>query len=356
MNNNLSFVGTNHNRDQQVVRDLSPPRMLFGGKHLDTRLVASGFVFLLALLVSLAIIISPAQIPTWNIIQNKPETLKKPSQSNAAIENQLNRLQEITQQELEPDTIIQSVYLDRLPELSGDSRDRSGRKKIFLNTLLPAALVALEEVDLERKILMAIIDKIGRRPADLVFSDEKRELRQNPWQLALTEEESEFIARLIQKYRTDRAELLLARVDTVPVSLLLAQGAIESSWGRSRFAREGNNIFGILTWGEKGLVPNDRGEGKTHKMMNYDNVLDSVRDYLLTINCQDAYKPLRRIRQQTTDVMLLVEGLENYSVRKNEYIEDVKEMIRHNRLQEYDRSINTFMKRAAVVDLSHGIL
>jgi Bax protein len=122
----------------------------------------------------------------------------------------------------------------------------------------------------------------------------------------------------------------------VPVSLILGQGAIESSWGCSRFTRAGNNLFGIWTWGERGIVPANRDEGKNHKIKIYDTILDSVRNYVLTLNRLGAYRHLRELRRDSNDSMELAQGLLYYSERRDAYVEDVRRIISSNNLQRYD--------------------
>lgn len=155
-------------------------------------------------------------------------------------------------------------------------------------------------------------------------------------QSILTEDEYVFLVELAQKYRSSEIDELIRRVDGLPVSLILAQGAIESSWGTSRFAVQGKNLFGVWTWGEVGMVPNERVAGKTHKVAIYDSILDSVKDYMLTLNRHSAYDELRTIRQQTTDPLQLANGLKLYSERGDEYISDVQMMIDFNKLQRFD--------------------
>jgi len=125
-------------------------------------------------------------------------------------------------------------------------------------------------------------------------------------------------------------------VDAVPTSIILAQGALESSWGSSRFAREGNSVFGMWTWKSKGLVPARRDEGKTHKVRAYDNILDSVRAYHLNLNRLDPYDQFRQLRRQTDDPLILAEGLSLYSERGEEYVEEIRNIILANDLQKYD--------------------
>jgi Bax protein len=130
--------------------------------------------------------------------------------------------------------------------------------------------------------------------------------------------------------------MLLERVDAVPTSIILAQGALESSWGSSRFTREGNSIFGMWTWKTPGIVPSRREEGKTHKVKAYENVLEAVRAYHLTLNRVESYEEFRQLRRNTDNPLILAEGLRFYSERGQDYVEDIKNVILSNDLQKYD--------------------
>ena len=111
------------------------------------------------------------------------------------------------------------------------------RKKIFLHTLLPTALLARHEVSLERLRLQSILAKINCSSDQLNFTSTTNEAQQCLWQSYLAADEVGFVNGLCKTYRTTDANELLGRVDSLPVSLILAQGALETSWGRSRFAR-----------------------------------------------------------------------------------------------------------------------
>ncbi len=131
---------------------------------------------------------------------------------------------------------------------------------------------------------------------------------------------------------------LLARVDTVPLSLVLAQAANESSWGQSRFAQEGNNLFGEWCFREGcGIVPEQRSAGKSHEVAAFDSVNASVRSYLHNLNTGRAYAALRKLRQQARaageapKAMVLASGLARYSERGLAYVHEIKAMIRSNR-------------------------
>jgi Bax protein len=205
------------------------------------------------------------------------------------------------------------------------------KKNAFLNALLPAILLVQAEIEKEREVLEQILTKY-ETPRQVTFSEEEDE-----WREGLALAEIEFIEHLTVKYRSERATDLLARVDTLPASLIMAQAAIESSWGSSRFAKKGNNLFGLWTWVEPGLVPSEREEGKNHKVAIYDSILDSTRAYLLTINRLPAYRTLRQLRTETRDPLLLAEGLRLYSARREKYVAELKSIIRHNQLDRYDQ-------------------
>ena len=133
-------------------------------------------------------------------------------------------------------------------------------------------------------------------------------------------------------------DALLRRVDVIPVSLVLAQAANESAWGTSRFAREGNNLFGIWTWDEsKGIVPKKRAPGHRHLVRRFDSIQESVRYYLHNLNSHPAYTQLRILRAHAREQgrplrgSELAAGLTRYSARGEEYVRLIRQLI-----QRYD--------------------
>ncbi len=215
------------------------------------------------------------------------------------------------------------------------------KKKVFFHTLLPAALIALKEVKDEKEAFLSILAKFPDGYENLTFTDDY-----GVWGRKLAVSEIEYIMTLIRKYRSNRAPELAKRIDLVPLSMIMAQAAIESSWGTSRFAREGNNLFGIWTWGEKGMVPGGRDVGMSHKVASYDSILDSVRAYILTLNRLPAYRSFRDIRSNTMNSIKLAEGLIFYSQRRDRYVWEVKDFIRYNKLDQYD---NCFLAQRPLV-------
>jgi Bax protein len=224
---------------------------------------------------------------------------------------------------------VPPVLFVNLPE-DMNNLDVATKKKAFINTILPISLIALNEITQEKKSLQDILDKLGSAEDTLFFDDEII------WPQNVSDEEIDLLQHLVGKYRTNSIEKLLLRVDVLPVSLILAQGALESSWGGSRFVTEGNNLFGIWTWGDKGMTPANRDKDAHHKVASYDTLLDSVRAYLLMINRLPAYTSLRQLRSRTGSSVDIAEGLLFYSERQDSYIDDVKQIIVTNELQRFD--------------------
>lgn len=131
---------------------------------------------------------------------------------------------------------------------------------------------------------------------------------------------------------------LVIRVDLVPVELALAQAANESSWGESRFAREGNNYFGQWCYVRGcGIVPKRRKADASHEVAVFESARESVRSYFHNLNTGRAYRRLRlirfRARQQGRNIRAteLANGLVKYSSRGKDYVRDIQQMIRVNR-------------------------
>jgi Bax protein len=149
-----------------------------------------------------------------------------------------------------------------------------------------------------------------------------------------------FVKRIAEQYNVAWSEnnqdwnKLLERVDIVPLQIVLAQSAIETNWGRSRFALEGNNFFGQWCHVKNcGMVPERRSSGKKHEVERYNSINASVRSYLKNINTTRAYYPLREIRRrlretgQALDALALAGGLKKYSQRRGHYVNSVKRQI-----------------------------
>ena len=150
---------------------------------------------------------------------------------------------------------------------------------------------------------------------------------------------------LAKKYRveTPSKEELLKVIDILPPSLVLAQAANESDWGRSRFAKDFNNYFGIWCFTKGcGVIPKDRDEDATHEVASFNSLEDCIDYYVLNINRSYAYEDLRLMRKNQRESLqpitgtLLAQGLGNYAFPGDEYIESIQTLINFNHLERHD--------------------
>ena len=149
------------------------------------------------------------------------------------------------------------------------------------------------------------------------------------------------------KFKDDASiEDLLSSIDIVPTSLVLAQAAYESSWGRSRFAKYYHNYFGLWCFKKGcGVVPLRRDKKATHEVAKFASLSKGIAYYIRSINRNSAYETLRKIRKHKRDTqqpitgMGLAEGLENYAEIGYDYVETVQSIIKYNKLEQYDYKI-----------------
>lgn len=136
---------------------------------------------------------------------------------------------------------------------------------------------------------------------------------------------------------------ILRRVDIVPPSIALVQAANESAWGTSRFAREGNNLFGQWCFSKGcGIVPSQRSKGATHEVQRFSDVEESIASYMHNLNTNVHYENLRMVRadmrknNHPISGMVLVNEMSSYSIRGLAYVRELQQMIQSNRLMDVD--------------------
>ncbi len=223
---------------------------------------------------------------------------------------------------------IPALLIKTLPQDMPEIYSSEERKSIFLRTLLPIVLLENHHIEKQRVIL----EKMVTQQSEF-----------NGQQIAWLEERLKHYRLSNKADEPKQLEQLLQRLDQLPPSLMLAQGAIESGWGTSRFALQGNSLFGQWSYSKNsGLVPEARNQGAKHVVRSFDSLQASVRAYMRNLNTHLAYKTLREIRstmrtkQQPLDSIELADGLQSYSQRGEAYVEDVKLIIRSNKLTQYD--------------------
>lgn len=225
---------------------------------------------------------------------------------------------------------------------------------IALLILLSASSIAQAEIkqytaqDLDMSNLTDVTDKKKRffdfmRP---IVNDENNRvlaLREKLITAKKNKKQASFVAQTADDYSVDWAageenwDRLLQRVDAVALELVLAQSANESAWGQSRFAKKGSNYFGQWCYKKGcGLVPKRRDKGTKHEVAKFNSVNQSVRSYLKNINTGRVYAPLRQVREKNRaagkklDAIAQAGGLIKYSQRREEYVKEIRAMIRYN--------------------------
>ncbi len=208
------------------------------------------------------------------------------------------------------------------------------RKEVFFRSLLPHVLAHNDRITGERTRLLELSAHTANG-AELGEADHR------------------FLGGLADRYRLgeefahpgEQVQVLLRRVDVVPPSIALAQAAIESAWGTSRFSRLGNNLFGQWVFDrDRGIAPLERPENANYSLARFQSLGAAVDAYLRNLNGFSAYSEFRRLRLQmrvageALDPYLLVEGLSNYSTRRGEYVREVLSVIRSNDLTRYDQA------------------
>ncbi len=221
--------------------------------------------------------------------------------------------------------IPQVEYAKEPVPLFKDIGDVKQKKKAYFDYLRPAVELQNQYIRQVRAIVESMKQQV----------DEGK---------TLTGEQEAQVAWLTNEYRVDAnqelnfiIEELLQKIDIIPVELVLVQSANESAWGTSRFAREGYNFFGMWCFSKGcGFVPSRRNEGASHEVAKFDDLSSAMYSYMRNLNRHPAYEQLRAIRtqkrnsQQDITASALAGGLEKYSERGQEYIDELRHMIRIN--------------------------
>ena len=215
----------------------------------------------------------------------------------------------------------------------------------FAGEHAPPDFSAIESVQARKTAFFAYVQPIATKVNAKILDDRSRLLDVAESKGVIGWWDRRFVKQLAERYGVASNDLdtLLRRVDVVPVSLLLAQAANESNWGRSRFATQGKALFGQWCFTPGcGMVPRGRPAGQTYEVRSFTTYRDSVAAYVHNLNTGDAYRELRRIREHERKRLSspkgveLAEGLISYSTRGEEYVKEIQSMIRFNKLDRFD--------------------
>ena len=217
--------------------------------------------------------------------------------------------------------LVKPVALTLLPAEIKMIESSKQRKEFFIQIILPLILQENNNIKLDRKRLFNIINKSNN--SDL----EKKWLNKKYKQYGVVSKD---------------LSILKIRMDEIPVSLAIAQAAKETGWGTSRFAQEGNALFGQWTWSGEGLKPKDSDRNEGHKVMKFNVLQASVRAYQRNLNTHSSYKSLRKTRAELRDKgkpldsLVLVNYLNEYAETGEKYVEVLKKIIIQNNLKDFD--------------------
>ena len=219
--------------------------------------------------------------------------------------------------------LVKPVALDSFPREIKMIENTKKRKEFFIQIVLPLILQENNNIRLDRNRLFNIINKINNTKIEKKWLDKKYKQYGIP---------------------SKDLSILKIRMDEVPVSLALAQAAKETGWGTSRFAQEGNALFGQWTWSGEGLKPKEADENEGHKVMKFNVLQASVRAYQRNLNTHSTYKGFRLARAKLRDAgepldsIILSEHLNEYAETGKQYVEILKKIINQNDLKDFDNA------------------
>ena len=268
---------------------------------------------------------------------NKKEKVKKPDLKvkrrdvnevvlpnlNLKTETVLNLFKDVDYNlsEVRIEKLVKPIYFTQFPRDLETIQSTKLKKETFIQIVLPLIVAENERILEDRKKLKILSEK--KFTTDL----EKQWLRQK-----------------LLEYKVKKGDLkeLLLRMDIIPTSIALAQAAKESGWGTSRFALEGNAIFGQWTWSGQGIAPLDRESNKNHKILKFPILRASVKAYQNNLNTHKSYKNFRekrlKLREKKKKIigLELTETLNNYAQTGSEYTKILNQIIRQNRLTDFE--------------------
>ena len=217
--------------------------------------------------------------------------------------------------------IAKPVEIGKLPYELKEIQNTKKRKDLFIQIVLPLILEENNKILLDRKKLFAILNKNNNSKSDDIWLNKK-----------------------FKQYGISKKKIptLKRRMDIIPVSMAIAQAAKETGWGTSRFALEGNALFGQWTYTDKGIKPAAAEAGTKHKVMMFNVLKSSVRAYARNLNTHKSYRKMRYVRAIQRDnngklnSLELVDFLDNYAETGKEYTIILKKIIEQNSLTDFD--------------------
>ena len=240
---------------------------------------------------------------------------------SASTIDQLFKDENYNLKDIRKNKIVKPINIDILPNEIKSIESIKKRKELFIQIVLPLILDENKKIRLERKTLFAILNKNSNSDA-----------------------ERNWLKSKFKQYGVVNRDLttLKIRMDEIPVSLAIAQAAKETGWGTSRFAVEGNALFGQWTWSGEGIKPAGADNDTSHKVMKFKILKSSVRAYQRNLNTHSSYKEFRMARAELRDnkmrldSLILSNYLDKYAETGKEYVKILKQIIKQNNLTDFD--------------------
>jgi len=217
--------------------------------------------------------------------------------------------------------LVKPILLSVLPYEMKTINSTKKKKKLFIQIVLPIILEENNRIKLNRKKLFSILNKNHN-----------------------SNSEKKWLNKKFKQYGVMNKDVstLKMRMDEIPVSLAIAQAAKETGWGTSRFALDGNALFGQWTWSGEGIKPAAANHDSKHKVMKFKILKASVRAYQRNLNTHKSYKQFRMARAELRDndieldSLILVNYLDKYAQTGKEYVKIIKQIIKQNVLKDFD--------------------
>ena len=219
---------------------------------------------------------------------------------------------------------VKPVYLSKLPKDLKRMKSTQKKKDTFIKIVMPLILDENSKILEDRKKLFKILGKQSNSRGEKVW-----------------------LKRRFKDYNIEKEDIaeLKLRMDIIPTSLAIAQAAKESGWGTSRFALEGNAMFGQWTWGKDGIEPKEKKGDQDHKILKFPMLRSSVKAYMTNLNTHRGYREFREVRAELRSKNKAMSGLElvnylyNYAQTGSEYVKVLKKIIKQNELTDFDNSV-----------------
>ena len=227
--------------------------------------------------------------------------------------------------------LVKPIYFTQFPKDLDELKNTRLKKETFIKIVLPLIVAENEKIIADREKLKIVVGK--------KFT---------------TDQEKQWLRQKLLEYKVKKGNMdeLMIRMDIIPTSIALAQAAKESGWGTSRFALEGNAIFGQWTWSGQGIAPLDRASNKNHKILKFPILRASVKAYQNNLNTHKSYSNFRdkrltmREKNKKISGLELTETLKNYAQTGSEYTKILIQIIKQNRLTDFEtvRLVNSVKK------------